>query len=92
LDLKIDLTTLFDKIKQTTMEPQSEPKSSSISSETHYIPPKTVPLPEDYGSFYNSLTENEKQLIELAKEKLGSSFIIRWTHMYKKWEAKTKSK
>lgn len=59
--------------------------------EVYYTPPKIVPLPEDYGLFYNSLSDNEKELIELAQDKLGSSFIIRWTHMYKKWKSNNKS-
>lgn len=62
--------------------------SSKPTTQTHYVPPKPLPLPEDYGTFYNSLSNNEKELIELAKKKLGSSFIIRWTHMYKKWQMK----
>lgn len=52
-----------------------------------YTPPKPAPLPADYGVFYESLNDNERALIELAKEKLGSSFIIQWSHMYKKWKA-----
>jgi hypothetical protein len=50
-----------------------------------YIPPKSAPLPVDYDEFYNSLSSAEKELDELAKEKLGSSYFIQWTHMYLKW-------
>lgn len=54
---------------------------------TKYIPPRPIPLPDDYGTFYESLNNFEKELITLAHEKLGSSFIIQWSHMYRKWKA-----
>ena len=41
-----------------------------------YAPPKPAPLPEDYEEFYASLTPAEKELDELAKEWLGSSYFI----------------
>ena len=50
-----------------------------------YTPPKPSPLPEDYEEFYNSLTDAEKELDQLAKEMLGSSYFIQWTHMYSVW-------
>lgn len=52
----------------------------------HYTPPKPAPLPEDYEAFYATLTNAEKELDALAKEKLGSSYVIQWTHMYLKWK------
>ena len=52
----------------------------------HYTPPKPAPLPEDYEAFYATLTDAEKELDVLAKEKLGSSYVIQWTHMYLKWK------
>ena len=55
-----------------------------------YTPPKPAPLPADFDEFYASLTPAEKELHELATEKLGSSYFIQWTHMYTKW-LKTKS-
>ena len=55
-----------------------------------YTPPKPAPLPADFDEFYASLTPAEKELHELAIEKLGSSYFIQWTHMYTKWsKAKT---
>lgn len=50
-----------------------------------YTPPKPAPLPVDFDEFYGSLTDKEKELHELAIEKLGSSYFIQWTHMYTKW-------
>jgi hypothetical protein len=61
-----------------------------------YTPPKPAPLPADFQEFYDQLTPQEKQLHQLAIEKLGSSYFPQWTHMYTKWqraqpEKKTKS-
>jgi len=56
-----------------------------------YTPPKPAPLPEDYEEFYATLTDAEKELDALAKEKLGSSYVIQWTHMYLKWKKATAS-
>ena len=51
-----------------------------------YAPPKPSPLPEDFDEFYASLTPQEKQLHELAIQKLESSYFVQWTHMYRKWK------
>ena len=51
-----------------------------------YTPPKPAPLPVDFDEFYAQLTSQEKQLHELAIEKLGSSYFLQWTHMYTKWQ------
>ena len=51
----------------------------------HYTPPKPAPLPQDFDEFYQSLTPEEKELHELAIQKLGSSYFIQWTHMYCAW-------
>lgn len=50
-----------------------------------YTPPKPAPLPADFEEFFASLTEKEKELHELATEKLGSSYFVQWTHMYRDW-------
>ena len=50
-----------------------------------YTPPKSAPLPIDFEEFFSSLTEKEKELHYLATEKLGSSYFIQWTHMYRDW-------
>jgi len=57
-----------------------------------YTPPKPSPLPEDYDEFYGSLSTEEKELDLLAKEKLGSSYFIQWTHMYLSWSKKKAEK
>lgn len=51
-----------------------------------YTPPKPAPLPADFQEFYDQLTPQEKQLHQLAIEKLGSSYFPQWTHMYTKWQ------
>ncbi len=50
-----------------------------------YTPPKSAPLPDDFDEFYSSLTTQEKELHQLAIEKLGSSYFVQWSHMYRKW-------
>ena len=51
-----------------------------------YIPPKPSPPPPDFEEFYESLSSQEKQLHELAIQKLQSSYFVQWTHMYTKWK------
>ncbi len=51
-----------------------------------YKPPKPAPLPEDFEEFYASLTKMEKELHQLAIEKLGSSYFVQWCHMYRTWK------
>jgi hypothetical protein len=51
-----------------------------------YTPPKPAPLPEDFDEFYASLTEQEKELHQLAIDMLQSSYFVQWTHMYRKWK------
>ncbi len=58
------------------------------TTQKRYAPPAPAPLPDDYDDFYASLTEAERELDALAKELLGSSYIIQWTNMYIKWQAK----
>jgi hypothetical protein len=50
-----------------------------------YLPPRPAPLPDDFDDFYASLTPMEKELHLLAIEKLQSSYVVQWTHMYRKW-------
>ena len=50
-----------------------------------YTPPKPAPLPLDFDEFYEQLSVQEKQLHQLAIEKLGSSYFPQWTHIYLKW-------
>ena len=41
---------------------------------------------KDFDEFYESLSPQEKQLHELAIQKLQSSYFVQWTHMYTKWK------
>lgn len=50
-----------------------------------YTPPKSAPLPSDFEEFYASLSPQEKELHQLAIEKLQSSYFVQWSHMYRKW-------
>ena len=56
-----------------------------------YSPPKPAKLPADFQEFYASLSQQEKELHQLAIEKLQSSYFVQWTHMYKDWK-KAKNK
>ena len=60
----------------------------SIPKMNVYTPPKPAPLPHDFEEFYVSLSNQEKELHQLAIEMLGSSYFIQWTHMYRKWSEK----
>jgi hypothetical protein len=70
----------------------SAPKGLTAPRMKRYTPPRPAPLPEDYDEFYASLTPAEKELDVLAKEMLGSSYIIQWTHMYLKWSKGQKAR
>ena len=59
--------------------------TSASSKGKRYTLPKPAPLPEDYEEFYSTITPAEKELDLLAKEKLGTSYFIQWSHMYLKW-------
>ena len=61
----------------------------ATTTKRRYTPPKSAPLPEDYEEFYATLTEAERELDALAKNMLGTSYFIQWSHMYLKW-SKTK--
>ena len=63
--------------------------STTTAVKRRYTPPKSAPLPEDYEEFYATLTEAERELDALAKNMLGTSYFIQWSHMYLKW-SKTK--
>lgn len=64
---------------------------SIMATMQRYTPPKPAPLPADYDEFYATLTPQEKELDLLAKQWLGSSYFIQWTHMYTKWKKSKKS-
>lgn len=51
-----------------------------------YTPPKSSPLPADFDEFYASLSPQERELHQLAIDKLQSSYFVQWTHFYKKWK------
>lgn len=56
-----------------------------------YTHPKPAPPPSDFEEFYASLTEAEKQLHQLAIDKLQSSYFVQWSHMYRKWRKNKES-
>jgi hypothetical protein len=55
-----------------------------------YTSPKPSALPADYEEFFKSLTAKEQLLLEIAREKLGSSFFVQWCRLYLDWKAKQK--
>ncbi len=69
----------------STTSSASASTTFAATPKKRYTPPRPAPLPEDYEEFYASLTQAERELDTLAKELLGSSYIIQWTHMYLKW-------
>jgi hypothetical protein len=52
--------------------------------------PKPSPRPADYEEFLKSLSADERILLEIAQEKLGSSFFVQWCRLYLDWKAKKK--
>lgn len=54
----------------------------------YYIPPPPHPVPADYDAFLASLSANERELVEIAKGKLGSSFFVQWSRAYLNWKKK----
>ena len=64
-----------------SMTPKSKPTIK-------YSSPSPSPLPKDYPEFWASLTSQEQILMDIAKDKLGSSFFVQWCHAYKEWKAK----
>lgn len=65
-----------------------DPHYPSMQTTRRYVPPPAAPLPDDYDIFFASLTDAERELDTLARQMLGSSYIIQWTNMYTKWKAK----
>jgi hypothetical protein len=53
-----------------------------------YRSPKPSPKPADYEEFLKSLTAEEKLLLTIAQEKLGSSFFVQWCRLYLDWKKK----
>jgi hypothetical protein len=51
-----------------------------------YEPPKPSPRPADYDAFFKSLTDDERLLLTIAQEKLGSSFFVQWCRLYLDWK------
>lgn len=65
-------------------------ETRSAKKKIYYEPPKPSPLPDDYEEFMASISDKERKLFEIAREKLGSSFFVQWTHLYRKWKASKK--
>jgi hypothetical protein len=61
--------------------------SATKAKPIKYTPPPPAPLPADYDEFFASMTAQERELFDLAREKLGSSFFVQWSHLYKRWSA-----
>jgi hypothetical protein len=56
-----------------------------------YKPPTPAPPPADYEEFLASLTETERELMEMAQRKgkdggLDSSFFVQWCRRYQSWK------
>jgi hypothetical protein len=57
-----------------------------------YTPPPPHPLPSDFEEYYSSLSEQEKQLHQLAIDMLQSSYFVQWSHNYRKWKKAKEAK
>jgi hypothetical protein len=55
-----------------------------MSDKQVYVPPKEIPWTAEEEAFVASRTPRERKLIEIAKKTLGSSFFLKWTHLYQK--------
>lgn len=51
-----------------------------------YTPPPPQHVPAGYDLFMGSLSPLQLELMEYAKSALGSSFVLRFTHIYKEWK------
>ena len=51
--------------------------------ETEYKPPPPHRIPDKAAKFLATLSENERQLHELAIELLGSSYFVETSHAFK---------
>lgn len=65
--------------------------SAAIATPIFYKPPTPAPLPADYEEFFASLTETERELMEMARRKgkdggLDSSFFVQWCRRYQSWK------
>lgn len=60
-------------------------------SETLAFQPPHALNPKE-KQFFASLTDQQKELHELATQMLGSSYFVGKTHAYRGWEAKQKGK
>jgi len=65
--------------------------NSSTRKDRPHIPPIN-PLPADYDAFIACLDEKERKLMEIAKDKLGSSFFVQWCHAYVEWKKNSDKK
>jgi hypothetical protein len=45
------------------------------------------PLNEQEQQYVNQMNPKDRALHELAIQKLGSSYFVKWTHGFKKWSA-----
>jgi len=95
LIMKKGWTTLEDIDRLRQLQEEMQQAFSKIEAvggypqyQQMYQPPKPSALPVDYELFIKSLTADEQRLIEIAKDKLGSSFFVQWCHLYITWKAK----
>ena len=70
---------------------KSNPATAASTAPVFYKPPTPAPLPADYEEFFASLTETERELMEMAQRKgkdggLDSSFFVQWCRRYQSWK------
>lgn len=57
-----------------------------MQQERTYLPPH--PLPSDSAAYLAACSEQERALVKLAIERLGSSYFMEKSHGYRAWKAK----
>ena len=59
---------------------------ATASQKQKYVPQDPHTPPADAEAFLASLDPMNRRLHEIAVDKLGSSYIMEWTHGYKAWK------
>ena len=61
----------------------------SESTKQVYVPPTEIPWTAEEEAFVAACSPKERRLIELAKKSLGTSFFLKWTHLFAQRAKKT---
>ena len=62
--------------------------ATAATAATAYSPNPAYPVPAEAKEYVDSMGPKDRALHDLAVKLLGSSYIVEWSHGYKKWLAK----